>query len=272
MTSKVTDPDDTFNPPDQPRYIRTWYPPGVTEAQVLWGGSMAKVAQLEDGTVLKYIRDLDDDSAKRCLLIEHHILTALGNHERVIEYLGKQEHGLRFRKAHNGDVCRYILARRGTGQITQRQRGRWVNQAAIGLAFIHEKGVIHCDIHPNNLLLDENLDLKFCDFGGSVFEEWDGEAMESLRYCSPRDPPFTPTVRSDIFALGSAMYFIMSGHDPYDDRPDDEVRRLFSRNIFPDVTEYYCGSVIEGCWKGSFDDVQQVVNCLSKLETPVLRC
>lgn len=59
-------------------------------------------------------------------------------------------------------------------------RRKWAKQAAEALAFIHDKGVIHSDIHPNNLLLDEHLDIQLCDFAGSLFGALDGGAMESI--------------------------------------------------------------------------------------------
>ncbi|RDI79799.1 hypothetical protein Vi05172_g10218 [Venturia inaequalis] len=143
-------------------------------------------------------------------------------------------------------------------------RRKWARQAAEALAFVHAKDVIHSDFHPNNLLIDEHLDIQLCDFAGSVFGALDGGAMESVRFFLPRDPMSTPDTRSDLFALGSTMYFIMSDHEPYHQMADEEVADYFLRKIFPDVRELACGRIIEGCWKGEFSCAQDVVDAISE--------
>jgi hypothetical protein len=72
------------------RYLKPWYPPGVSE--VLSGGNTARLGLLPDGTVLKYLFEKDDRHAKRGLDIEHSILLALGNHERLVKFLGSYDH------------------------------------------------------------------------------------------------------------------------------------------------------------------------------------
>ncbi|KAF2468027.1 kinase-like protein [Lindgomyces ingoldianus] len=250
---------DPSNPMNQIKYLETWYPPGVSE--MLWGGNTSQIALLPDGTVLKYIWDRDDHRAKNCLEIEHSILLALGDHERIVKYIAKHEHGLQFQFAANGDVRRYI-SKHDPSRIPQQQRQKWAKQAAEALAFVHSKGVIHCDIHPNNFLLDEHLNLLLCDFAGSLFGTLDGGAMESIRFFLPRDPLATPGVKSDLFALGSAVYYIMAGHEPYDSLSDDEVTARYLRFEFPDVHSYTCGRAIEGCWKGDFTNAQDVVKAM----------
>lgn len=87
--------------------------------------------------------------------------------------------------------------------------------------------------------------------------------MESIRFFLPRDPLSTPDIKSDLFALGSTMYFIMSDHEPYNDLTEEEVTVRYSRTEFPDVRRYPCGRVIEGCWKGEFRSAQDVVDAIS---------
>lgn len=243
------------------KYLQPWHPPDVLE--VLSGGNTAAMGLLPDGSVLKYVHDRDDPWAKRALDIEHHILTMLGSHERLVRYLGRQQYGLRFQRELNGDVRRY-LARVAASTISVQQREKWVYQAAESIAFIHSKNVIHCDIHPNNFLLDDMLDLRLCDFAGSLLGELDGKAMESVAFFLPRDPLSTPNVKSDLFALGSVMYYFMSGHRPFRGLSDDEITARYSRGEFPDVAEFACGQTIKGCWTGNLATVQDVVASLAQ--------
>jgi hypothetical protein len=84
--------------------------------------------------------------------------------------------------------------------------------------------------------------------------------MESTRYFLPRDPLSVPNVRSDLFALGSSMYYIMAGHEPYNDSTEDEVTDRYVRGEFPDVDSFECGRAIEGCWTGELGSAQEVVD------------
>lgn len=103
---------------------------------------------------------------------------------------------------------------------------------AAGLAYLHEMGVVHGDIKPNNVLLDHNLQPLFCDFGISKLQECD-VSSSGTRYagstrhmCPERLLQGTPrTFFGDIYAFGitifevsflrSAMYTLV-GHTDKD--------------------------------------------------------
>ena len=257
--------DGKFNvdpscPQSSVRYLESWHPPGISE--VLSGGNTARLALLPDGTILKFVYDRDDHWAIKGLDIEHRILTALGSHERLIKYFGQHEYGLRFQFEANGDIRRYF-SRTDFKVIPIQQRKKWVQQAAESVVFIHSKDVIHCDLHPDNFLLDDKLNLRLCDFAGSLFGELDGKAMESTPFFLPRDPLSTPNTKSDLFALGSVMYYIMAGCEPYDGLSEDEITACYTRGDFPDVDEFDCGQTISGCWTGNFNSALEVITSLS---------
>lgn len=104
------------------------------------------------------------------------------------------------------------------------------------MAYIHSKRTLHCDIRHDNLLLDANLDLKLADFQGQHFSA-DGDvvldalSLESTKAYLPRKPADHASIRTDLFALGSAIYFIMMGHEVFPDldksRDEDEIERRF---------------------------------------------
>ncbi|KAF9740419.1 hypothetical protein PMIN01_03054 [Paraphaeosphaeria minitans] len=83
--------------------------------------------------------------------------------------------------------------------------------------------------------------------------------MESVRFFLPRDVTATPNVKSDIFALGSAIYYIMTGREPYDALTDAEVAACYySGGDFPSVDSIPCGQIILGCWRGGFNSADKV--------------
>lgn len=246
---------DPLDPLKSVRCLEPWTPPCVTT--ILSGGNTAYLGLLSDNSVLKFLVDPYDAFSKEALHVEHCILSNIGVNDRITRYLGRQEHGLRFERAVNGDVRSY-MAVVPLESIPLQLRLQWATQAAEGLAFVHSKKVLHCDVHPNNLLLDDTLDLWLWDFSGSVYRTLDGAGMESVRFFLPRDGTATPSVKSGIFALGSAIYFIMTGREPYDILTDVEVAARFSDGDFPAVDSVPCGQIILGCWEGRFHSVDEV--------------
>jgi len=95
-------------------------------------------------------------------------------------------------------------------------------QIAEGLAFAHERGIIHRDIKPGNILIQENDKVKITDFGlarlqsaGSVTQT--GHAVGSPLYMSPEQVQSHPMDgRSDIFSLGVMFYELVTGVKPFE--------------------------------------------------------
>lgn len=98
---------------------------------------------------------------------------------------------------------------------------RWMEEIAAALCYTHSKGIIHCDIKPSNLMLDEAGHIRVLDFGQArLFSESLGD-MESLFFMAPeqavlhkKGAPSQPDVRWDIFSLGATMYALLTGKTP----------------------------------------------------------
>jgi hypothetical protein len=92
--------------------------------------------------------------------------------------------------------------------------------------------------------LDESGKAYLIDFSGSCIDEEQGSALEGVRFCMPRDPEDDSTVQTDLFALGSTLYEIVTGTQPYCDPEDKAVEAKFKRGDFPSVDSLVCGRVI----------------------------
>jgi serine/threonine protein kinase len=247
---------DLDNPNVSFKYIQEYTPPGVIRR--IGAGNSFFVGLLEDGTVLKY--PLEEGKDMKSLTIENAIYEALGHHKRIVRCLGITERGLRMEFASQGRVTDYL----SKGPSTK-LRLRWCRQAAEAVAFLHSKGVIHCDLHTNNLLLDDQLNALLSDFQGT-FKDLDGYAMESSRYFLPREATSPPNEITDIFALGTLMYTIMVGVEPYPDLSDTEVEGRYRRQKFPETDNIVCGRMILRCWSGEYASAKEVFQDLKLLE------
>ncbi len=108
------------------------------------------------------------------------------------------------------------------GPLTPRRAVGCILQAARGLEFAHKKGVIHRDVKPSNLLLDSQGTVKVLDLGlaridGGAGLTGSGEVMGTVDYMAPEQAISARTVdaRADIYSLGCALYYLLTGKPPY---------------------------------------------------------
>jgi WD40 repeat protein/tRNA A-37 threonylcarbamoyl transferase component Bud32 len=102
-----------------------------------------------------------------------------------------------------------------------------VRQAALGLQHAHERGMVHRDIKPQNILLTADRQAKVLDFGLARFVSESrpagagltelGTVMGTPDYMAPeqaRDPR-QADVRADLYSLGCTLYHLLVGHPPF---------------------------------------------------------
>ncbi|KAF9264227.1 kinase-like protein [Marasmius fiardii PR-910] len=101
------------------------------------------------------------------------------------------------------------------GSLSTRCTQYYTAQIIDALAFIHEKGVIHRDVKPENLLLDDNWRLKITDFGTAKILDHTVEAEKfvgTAQYVAPELLEANETSRSsDWWALGCILYQMIAG-------------------------------------------------------------
>jgi serine/threonine protein kinase len=95
---------------------------------------------------------------------------------------------------------------------------------ADALASIHQQGIIHCDLKPQNIMLTRS-GVKLLDFGISQLRHADqppkdtaATAGGTLRYMAPEQVERGETdIRTDIFAFGGVIYHMVTGQAPFQD-------------------------------------------------------
>jgi len=155
--------------------------------------------------------------------------------EREIEALGQLAHPniVRFYEAGEQDGRYYYVMEYVRGQdfdhiVAEQGRLDWqlvldvALQLAPALKHAHDRGVIHRDLKPHNLLRAEDGTVKLTDFGiAKVFAgkqlTTTGSVIGTAEYMAPElamGKPATP--RSDLYSLGVVMYVLLTGRPPFD--------------------------------------------------------
>ena len=122
---------------------------------------------------------------------------------------------------------------------------RWFRQALEGLHYAHRRGVLHRDLKPHNLLLNDDGDVKVSDFG-LLKQVQPSAAMLTPRsailgtpyYMSPEQALGEPVdERSDLFSLGATFFHIFTGRLPFDKDTATAVLVQIAQEDAPRLTE-----------------------------------
>jgi eukaryotic-like serine/threonine-protein kinase len=120
-----------------------------------------------------------------------------------------------------------------------------IYQTALGLATAHDKGVIHRDIKPGNLMVSSRGSIKIADFGIALSNQdlsnkltSTGEFVGTPGYLSP-EVCLGKQVdrRSDIFSLGIVLFEMLAGRMPFTDESPLGLMLEVVRAEIPDVRE-----------------------------------
>ena len=126
----------------------------------------------------------------------------------------------------------------------------FITQILRALQHAHDKGIVHRDIKPQNIMLFPDGTIKVMDFGIARFSRVDGKTLSdktigSVHYISPEQARGDMTdERSDIYSVGVMFYEMLTGQKPFDGdsafaiaRKHTEETPAMPRDIMPSIPE-----------------------------------
>jgi serine/threonine protein kinase len=198
-------------------------------------------------------------------LLEHDSDTSNHNSAIVTEFAG------------NGSLANYLSSAEypliGANKIA-----RIIVGIALAMRFLHSQYFIHCDLKPDNILLDWNWNVRIADFGQSISltnpeipslihpKEKDDIPFVDSYYLAPECYDNFYSQRSDVFSFGLILYELLTGQPVFskDLTPNKIMFKVAVKYALPDIPEFVLSSareLITECWakephhRISFDDI-----------------
>ncbi|MCL4206107.1 MAG: serine/threonine protein kinase [Pirellulaceae bacterium] len=135
---------------------------------------------------------------------------------------------------------------RDHGRLSPEEAAVLFREIAIGLTHAHGKGVLHCDLKPANILLDQDHRPRLADFGQSRLSHEQTPALGTLFYMAPEqaDLRAVPDARWDVYALGAMLFCMLTGSPPH--RENARIQRIDAAPNLPARLESYRREICEG--------------------------
>ena len=195
--------------------------------EVIGEGGMAIVYRALDhrlnrDVAVKIMRDemAADEEFRRRFCTESHAVAMLSHPNIVAVYDVSHNDNVEYivMELVDGITLKQYIERRGV--VAWKEVVHFTKQISKALAHAHERGIIHRDIKPQNIMLLRDGTIKVGDFGIAALEnevyENNGEAIGSIHYIAPEQARGEcPDARSDIYSLGVMMYEMLTGGLPF---------------------------------------------------------
>ena len=187
---------------------------------------------------LKILLQEHRDNKSEIADLKHEVAVgATLDHKNVIQIYGfHDEHGLPLLAMQLYNARNLKIEMRENPEFIGANAKEIIMQCCDGLHYLHQQGWIHCDVKPDNFLLDENANVKLIDFSiaekikkglGGMFAGKSKSIRGTRSYMSPEQIRRQKLdVRADIYGFGCVLFELLAGRTPYTaPNPDDLLNK-----------------------------------------------
>ena len=184
-------------------------------------------------------------------------LAASITHQNLIHTMDVQSrHGLHYMVMEfvRGETARERVQRKGP--LAEREAIAILLGAATGLGAAHERGIVHRDVKPDNVLISVRGEVKVSDLGLAKARDGGGDSMTlthgimgTPQYMAPEQWEDTAEVgpAGDVWALGATLYFLLTGDNAIAPGKMAQVADRIRFQPFPDVRQKQPATTPELC-------------------------
>ncbi|KAF9983218.1 hypothetical protein BGZ75_005325 [Mortierella antarctica] len=199
-----------------------------------------------DDVVVKRFLDSKHKSTKQEVAIIQQL-----THKHIVQFYHVHHEMIVMEYVEGGDLAAVIV---GKALKNWEVKTQIAKDISLGLAYLHDQGIIHCDIKSSNILLTEHKEAKICDFGVAIQVGDSDGGGGTLQWMAPEELRFPPqhSSKSDVYALGMVMWEMASeSTQPYRGHIPDGVMCCILGGILEtipgDTPEAYA-ACIRRCW------------------------
>ncbi|PKY53723.1 kinase-like protein [Rhizophagus irregularis] len=196
---------------------------------------------------------------------EVYLTIRASSHENIIQFrgitkLGDKKYSLILEYADGGTLGKYLR----NNTLEWKNQLRFAKEIASATCWLHDKkGIIHGDIHPNNILIHKDT-VKLADFGRSCLKG-SGRSNTQVWGVTPYvDPkmldqkiPYKMSEKSDIYSLGVIFWELTSRSSPFDGLDGDHITFKVLRGVreepIPNTNVKFIG-LYRKCWEQEPDE------------------